>query len=186
ICLATVEPIERAALFAKASTSPSRRPPRGPVEPNSTSPSEPSTPPPEPGAGAAVPPPAGGARRARGGAPAPPAPQRAPALRARHGRVRDQPLALLGRDRPDPAGGREDEGALRDRRRSPLVEERDQRLSHRELADRLLEIEPGIRPHCLRGRVHRLLIARREGAQRVLDAVAELAEHLVGDVERAL
>ena len=37
-----------------------------------------------------------------------------------------------------------------------------------------------------RGRLHRLLVARRERAQRVLHAVAELAEHLVGDVERIL
>ena len=35
-------------------------------------------------------------------------------------------------------------------------------------------------------RLHRLLVARREGAQRVLHAVAELAQHLVGDVERIL
>ena len=34
--------------------------------------------------------------------------------------------------------------------------------------------------------LHRFLIARREGAQRVLDAVAELPEHRVGNVERIL
>ena len=36
------------------------------------------------------------------------------------------------------------------------------------------------------GGLHRFLIARRERAQRVLDAVAELAEHGVGNVERVL
>ena len=34
--------------------------------------------------------------------------------------------------------------------------------------------------------LHRLLVARREGAQRVLHAVAELRQHLVGHVERVL
>jgi hypothetical protein len=33
----TPEPIERAALFAAASSIPSRRPPRGPVDPNTMS-----------------------------------------------------------------------------------------------------------------------------------------------------
>ena len=37
-----------------------------------------------------------------------------------------------------------------------------------------------------RRRLDRLLVARREGAQGVLDAVAELAEHLVRHVERVL
>ena len=35
-------------------------------------------------------------------------------------------------------------------------------------------------------RLHAFLVARREGAQRVLDAVAELAQHVVGNVERVL
>jgi hypothetical protein len=34
--------------------------------------------------------------------------------------------------------------------------------------------------------LHRLLVARGEGAQRVLDAVAELAEHRLRHVERVL
>jgi hypothetical protein len=38
----------------------------------------------------------------------------------------------------------------------------------------------------LRGGLHRLLIARGEGAQRMLHAVAELAQHAVGDIERVL
>jgi hypothetical protein len=40
--------------------------------------------------------------------------------------------------------------------------------------------------HRLGHRLHRLLVARREGAQRVLHAVAELAQHLLGNVERVL
>ena len=34
--------------------------------------------------------------------------------------------------------------------------------------------------------LHRLLVARREGAQRVLHAIAELAQHLVRDIQRVL
>ena len=44
----------------------------------------------------------------------------------------------------------------------------------------------GIGPEGLGGRLHRLLVARREGAELVLDAVAELAGDLVGDVDRVL
>ena len=44
----------------------------------------------------------------------------------------------------------------------------------------------GIGAERLRRRLHRLLILGREGAQRVLHAVAELAEHGLGHVERAL
>ncbi len=36
------------------------------------------------------------------------------------------------------------------------------------------------------GRLHRRLVARGKGAQRVLDAIAELAGDLVGDVDRVL
>ena len=48
------------------------------------------------------------------------------------------------------------------------------------------DVELRIRPQRVGGGLHRLLIARREGAQRVLHAVAELSQHRVGDVGRAL
>ena len=44
----------------------------------------------------------------------------------------------------------------------------------------------GIGPEGLGGRLDRRLVARGEGAQRVLDAVAELAGDLVGNVDRVL
>ena len=44
----------------------------------------------------------------------------------------------------------------------------------------------GIGPEGLGRGLHRLLVARREGAQRVLHAVAELRQHLVRHVERVL
>ena len=44
----------------------------------------------------------------------------------------------------------------------------------------------GLARSVVRRGLDRLLVARREGAQRVLHAVAELAEHRVGNVERIL
>ncbi len=81
---------------------------------------------------------------------------------------------------------RQDVGAL-DHLRAPLgVEERHQRLADAELGDRLLGVELRIGAHGLGGRLDRLLVARRERAQRVLDAIAELAEHRLRHVERVL
>ena len=48
------------------------------------------------------------------------------------------------------------------------------------------DVEVLVLPKRLRGGLHRLLIARRERAQRMLHAIAELAEHDVGNVERIL
>ena len=47
-------------------------------------------------------------------------------------------------------------------------------------------VERRVRPQRLGGDLHRLLIARRERAQRVLHAVAELPEDGVGHVRRVL
>jgi hypothetical protein len=81
---------------------------------------------------------------------------------------------------------RHDEGALDDAGAALLVEEGHQRLADAELGDGLLGVELRVRAHGLGRRLHRLLVARREGAQRVLHAVAELAEHGVRHVERVL
>jgi hypothetical protein len=45
---------------------------------------------------------------------------------------------------------------------------------------------PGFCAHGLGRGLHGLLVARREGAQRVLHAVAQLRQHAVGHVERVL
>jgi hypothetical protein len=50
----------------------------------------------------------------------------------------------------------------------------------------LRRVEAGVGAKGLGGRAHRLLVARRDGPERVLDAVAELSEDRLGDVERAL
>ena len=44
----------------------------------------------------------------------------------------------------------------------------------------------GVGPECLGGGADAFLLERREGAQRVLDAVAELGRHVVGHVARVL
>ena len=98
----------------------------------------------------------------------------------------DHLAALLRRERPQARARRHHERALDRIGPALLVEEGDQRLAHGELGDRLLHLH--LRVWTERGRrgLHRLLVARREGAQRVLHAIAELAQHRVGHVERIL
>ena len=72
------------------------------------------------------------------------------------------------------AGG---SACARRRRARPCLQRRDQRLADAELGDRLGGVEVRVVAEGLGRGAHRLLVARREGAQRVLDAVAELAEH---------
>ncbi len=67
-----------------------------------------------------------------------------------------------------------------------LVQQRDQRFAHAEFGDGGLLVELRVVAHGLGGGVHRLLVARREGAQGMLHAVAELAQHRVRHVERVL
>ena len=95
-------------------------------------------------------------------------------------------LALLRRDRPDPRRRRPDHDALDHGRRAAAFEERHQRFALAEFHDDAGGIELRVGPEGLRRRRHRLLVARREGAQRVLHAVAQLGEHLVRHVDRVL
>ena len=73
-----------------------------------------------------------------------------------------------------------------DRRHALVLERRDQRLADAELGDRLEGGEVGVGPEGVGRGLDRLRVARREGAERVLDAVAHLGEHDVGHVERVL
>ncbi len=70
--------------------------------------------------------------------------------------------------------------------RAVAFQERYQRLALAELRDHLLGVELRVRPECVGRGLDRLLVARREGAQRMLHAVAELGQHLVRHVERIL
>ena len=65
-------------------------------------------------------------------------------------------------------------------------EQRHQRLADLQFGDRGRDIDAGIGAERLRRGLHRRLIARGEGAQRMLDAVAELARDRVGNVDRVL
>ena len=101
-------------------------------------------------------------------------------------RALDDRLPLRRRHRSDAAPGRQDEGPLDDPGLALLVEEGDQGLAGAELGDLRLDVDLGILAEGLGRRPDRLLVPRREGPQGVLDAVAELAEDDVGDVEGVL
>ena len=89
-------------------------------------------------------------------------------------------------DRTDLRRGGDNPRALGDRRAAFRVEQRDERLADGQFGDGGSDIELRVRPQGFSGCFHGLLIARREGAERVLDAIAELPQHRVGDVRRTL
>src|SRR3546814_12168136 len=64
------------------------------------------------------------------------------------------------------------------------LEQRHQRLADLQFGDRGGDVDIGVGAERLRRRFDRRLIARRERAQRMLDAVAKLPRHLVGNVDR--
>ena len=67
-----------------------------------------------------------------------------------------------------------------------VVEQRDERFAYAHVGDRGLDVEAWIGAQRRRRSAHGFLVARREGAQRVLHAIAQLAEHRFGNVERVL
>ncbi len=105
---------------------------------------------------------------------------------ALHRAVVHDGLAFLRRDRSDPRRRRPDHDALDHRRHAVAFQKRHQRLALAEFHDDLGGVELRIGPERLRGRRDRLLVARRERAQRMLHAVAQLGEHLVRHVDRVL
>jgi len=103
-----------------------------------------------------------------------------------HQRLLHQRLALRRRDRAELAARWQHVGARGLVRPALGVEQAHQRLAQRQFGDGSLDVEPGLGAHGLRRGAHRFLVARGESAQRVLDAVAQLAQHRIGDVERVL
>ena len=79
-----------------------------------------------------------------------------------------------------------DQRALHDRRRTVFVESGNQRFTNLELSDRLFDVQLAVDAKGFGSGLDRPLIARCECAQRVLDAVAELASDLFRDVDRVL
>ena len=105
---------------------------------------------------------------------------------AGHGAAAHDLLALRLAGRAEARGGGPDQGLLNHARNALQVQKRCQGFAHAQLRDHPLGVEVRVRPEGLGRRAHRLGVARRISAQRVLDPVAELAQHLVGQVERVL
>ena len=101
-------------------------------------------------------------------------------------RVVQQTIALVIADRPHSRAGGDNHRPLDHRRAAFLIEEGDQRLAGAQLLDRLFGTEGRVGAHGLGGGFHRLLVLRRKGAQGMLHAVAQLADHGVGNIRRVL
>src|SRR5579862_8368738 len=86
----------------------------------------------------------------------------------------DDRLALVGADRSEAGRRRADHGALDDGGNAVALQKRHQRLALAELGNDLRRVEAGVWPEGVGGGLDRLLVARREGAQGMLNAVAEL------------
>src|SRR6185295_7517630 len=95
-------------------------------------------------------------------------------------------LPLIEADRSDAARRRQDVCALDNVRPAVFIEERHQGFADAELGDDFFDVERRIGAHRGRGGGNRLLVARRERTQRVLNPVAKLAQHLIRHVERVL
>ena len=105
---------------------------------------------------------------------------------AAHGAALHHLAALGFRDRADARGRRRDERARHFGRRALEIERRDQRLADLQFGDGGGGVEALALAERLGGGAHRFLVARREGAQGVLHAIAELPQHRLGHVERVL
>jgi hypothetical protein len=90
--------------------------------------------------------------------------------------------AFLVGDRAEAAAGRGDHRALDRHRHAALLQGRDERFADAKLCDRLGHVDLRIRREGFRSGLDRFLVARRERAQRVLDAIAHLTEDDVGHV----
>jgi hypothetical protein len=95
-------------------------------------------------------------------------------------------LTLGGRKRRQLALRRIDQRAVHDGGLAFVIEKRYQRFADAELSDYGFDVEILILPKRRRGRLHRFLVARGERAQRMLHAIAQLAENGLRNVQRIL
>ena len=95
-------------------------------------------------------------------------------------------LTLRRCDRAYLAGRRQHVHALGQRRPALLIEQAHQGFAHAELGDGRGYIQTGVGAHGVGCGLDRLLVARGEGAQRVLHPVAQLSQHRIGDVQWVL
>src|SRR5690606_12488097 len=93
---------------------------------------------------------------------------------------------LLRREWTHSAVRRANVRTLHHSRTTLLVQERHQRLTNAKLRYCGLHIQLGVHTERFGCRTNRLLVARRERPQRMLNTVSELAKHLVRQVQRVL
>ncbi len=97
-----------------------------------------------------------------------------------------QLLALGGGDGADLAARRHHVDALGDGGAAFFVQEADQGFTHGQFGDGGFDVQARVGAHGGGRGLDGLLVARGEGAQRVLHAVAQLGQHAVGNVQRVL
>src|SRR5262245_49962912 len=98
----------------------------------------------------------------------------------------DQIAPLLVGERADARHRRPSERTLHDRRLALVVQKGDERLADFQLQDRSFGVDSRVLPERLGGSAYGLLLPRRERAQRMLDAVAELSRDTVWHVAGTL
>ncbi len=104
----------------------------------------------------------------------------------KHDAAFDQNATFFFRERCKIAHRRRDERPLDHPGCSFCIEKRNERLADSEFPDGSLDVDSWIWPKGIRRCFHRLLITRRKSAEGVLEAIPELSQDLVRDVERVL
>ena len=100
--------------------------------------------------------------------------------------ARQHSRSFFGLDGADAGAWRADQDALHRHRHPVFLQGGNQGLPDTELGDHLGHVELRVRRESLGRRAHGFLITRREGAQRVLDPVPELAKNLTRHIVREL
>ena len=95
-------------------------------------------------------------------------------------------LAFSGRDRPQLARWRADQRAFDNPRHTLFLQHRRDRLTYAHLLDRVFGRKARVLAISLRRHPQLFTVLRGKGAQGVLDAVAELAKDILGNVRRVL
>ena len=98
----------------------------------------------------------------------------------------DDGAAFVGSDGRELGTRGEDQRAIDDGGAAFGIEERNEGFADAEFGDGLFDVDVWILAEGFGGGANCFLIARGEGAEGVLDAIAELAENGIGNVERVL
>ena len=103
-----------------------------------------------------------------------------------HQGAAQQCLALRGRDGANLAARWQHVGTLGDARAAFFVQAAHQGFTYSQFGNSRFNVQPGVGAHGAGCSFDGFLIARREGTQRVLYAVAQLRQHGVGNIQRVL